>query len=104
VEIMVGDARSHSYVTSENLGVGRLTAEFVDSDPVTKDDRRRLRGHVVDVLSPVADAVAAFGPKLVIGSSGTLEDIGRMVAERREHDVPRSLNQLSFTRDEFMPL
>jgi exopolyphosphatase/guanosine-5'-triphosphate,3'-diphosphate pyrophosphatase len=27
-----------------------------------------------------------------------------MVAERRKHDVPTSLNQLSFTRDEFLPL
>jgi exopolyphosphatase/guanosine-5'-triphosphate,3'-diphosphate pyrophosphatase len=104
VEIMVGDAGGLAYATSENLGVGRLSAEFVDSDPMSKDDRRRLRAHVVDVLSPVADRVATFEPKLAIGSSGTLEDIGRMVAERREHDVPTSLNQLSFTRDEFLPL
>ena len=104
VEIMVGDAGGLAYATSENLGVGRLSAEFVDSDPISKDDRRRLRAHVVDALTPVADAVGRLDPKLVIGSSGTLEDIGRMVAERREHDVPTSLNQLSFTRDEFLPL
>jgi exopolyphosphatase/guanosine-5'-triphosphate,3'-diphosphate pyrophosphatase len=104
VEIMVGDAGGLIYATSENLGVGRLTAEFVDSDPIGKDDRRRLRAHVVDALTPVADEVARYAPKLAIGSSGTLEDIARMVAERREHDVPISLNQLSFTRDEFLPL
>ncbi len=56
------------------------------------------------MLAPVADAVAKFEPKLVIGSSGTLEDIARMVAARRKHDVPVSLNQLSFTRGEFIPL
>ena len=104
VEIMVGDAGGLRWATSENLGVGRLTAEYVSSDPISKDDRRRLRAHIVDVLSPIADQVAAFEPKLFVGSSGTLEDIAHMVAARRKADVPVSLNQLTFDRDEFLPL
>jgi len=104
VEIMVGDAGGLRWATSENLGVGRLTAEYVTTDPIAKDDRRRLRAHIVDVLAPVADQVAAFEPKLFVGSSGTLEDIAHMVAARRKADVPVSLNQLTFDRDEFLPL
>jgi exopolyphosphatase/guanosine-5'-triphosphate,3'-diphosphate pyrophosphatase len=45
-----------------------------------------------------------FEPKMAIGSSGTLEDIAHMVAARREESVPRSLNQLTFAREEFEPL
>ncbi len=104
VEIMVGDAGGLHWATSENLGVGRLTADYVSSDPISKDDRRRLRAHLVDALTPVADAVAAYEPKLFVGSSGTLEDLAHMVAARRATDVPDSLNQLSFGRDEFLPL
>jgi len=104
VEIMVGDAGGLRWATSENLGVGRLTAEFVTTDPISKDDRRRLRAHLVEVLSPIADEVAAFGPKLFVGSSGTLEDLAHMVAARRKADVPLSLNQLVFDREEFLPL
>jgi exopolyphosphatase/guanosine-5'-triphosphate,3'-diphosphate pyrophosphatase len=104
VEIMVGDAGGLRWATSENLGVGRLTAEFVSSDPISKDDRRRLRAHLVDVLTPVASEVAAFSPKLFVGSSGTLGDLAHMVAARREEDVPISLNQLAFRRDELEPL
>ncbi len=104
LEVMVGDAGGLLWATSENLGVGRLTAAFVDSDPVSKDDRRRLRAHLVDVLTPVADRVATFGPKLFVGSSGTLEDLAHMVAARRDADVPVSLNQLTFTRSEFASL
>lgn len=104
VEVMVGDASGLQWATSENLGVGRLTAEFVGSDPMSKEDRRRLRAHLVDVLTPVADRVAAFGPKTFVGSSGTLEDLGHMAAARRKADVPVSLNGLTFTRDEFLPL
>lgn len=104
VEIMVGDAGGLHWATSEYLGVGRLTARFVTSDPVSKDDRRRLRAHLVEVLEPVAAVVARFEPKRFIGSSGTLEDLAHMVAARRKENVPDSLNQLTFTRDEFLPL
>ncbi len=104
VEIMVGDAGGLKWATSENLGVGRLTAAFVTSDPTSKEDRRKMREHIVDVLTPVAKAVAPFAPKLAVGSSGTLEDLAHMVAARRKEDVPISLNQLSFERDEFEAL
>ena len=41
---------------------------------------------------------------MAIGSSGTLEDLAEMVAARRDESVPRSLNQLTFSRDEFEPI
>ncbi len=104
VEIMVGDAGELLWATSENLGVGRLTAEFVASDPISKDDRRRLRAHLIDVLTPVANEVAKLSPKLAVGSSGTLEDLAHMLAARRAQHVPISLNQLSFEREEFEQL
>jgi exopolyphosphatase/guanosine-5'-triphosphate,3'-diphosphate pyrophosphatase len=104
VEIMVGDASGLRWATSVNLGVGRLTAELVDSDPLSKDDRRRLRDRLTEVLAPIAAEVAAFTPKLVVGSSGTLEDLAHMVAARRKEDVPVSLNQLTITREELLPL
>jgi exopolyphosphatase/guanosine-5'-triphosphate,3'-diphosphate pyrophosphatase len=104
VEIMVGDTSGLHWAASERLGVARLTAEYVRSDPISKSDRRRLREHLVDVLGPRAVEVMRFEPKLAIGSSGTLEDIAHMVAARRDESVPRSLNQLTFSREEFEPL
>ncbi len=104
LEVMVGDASGLRWSTSENLGVGRLTAEFVHSDPLSKDDRRRLQAHVTTVLTPAAARVSGFSPRLVVGTSGTLLDIAHMVAARRDTDVPVSLNQLRFTRQEFLAL
>ena len=40
LEAMVGTASELLWATSENLGVARLTAEFVHSDPISKSDRR----------------------------------------------------------------
>jgi exopolyphosphatase/guanosine-5'-triphosphate,3'-diphosphate pyrophosphatase len=104
VEIMVGDAAGMQWAASERLGVARLTNELVESDPLSKADRRRLRDRIANGLEPLAATVAAFEPKLVVGSSGTLEDIAHMCAARRDASVPVSLNQLTFTSDEFMPL
>ncbi len=52
VEIMVGDSTGLQWSASERLGVARLSAQFVNSDPISKGDRRRLREHLVDVLGP----------------------------------------------------
>jgi exopolyphosphatase / guanosine-5'-triphosphate,3'-diphosphate pyrophosphatase len=103
-EIMVGDSTGLTWRTSERLGVARLTAEYVRSDPLSKTDRRRLRQHLVDVLAPIAVDVARFEPKMTIGSSGTLEDLAQMAALRRTGTLPDSLNQLSVSSDEFLAL
>jgi len=104
VEITVGDAAGLRFAASENLGVGTLTAAFVTGDPLDRDDERRLRAHLGDVLGPVADAVRPLAPRLVVGSSGTLHDIARMSAARAKRTLPRSLNQFTFTRDDFVPV
>lgn len=104
LEVMVGAASGLLWATSENLGVARLTADFVHSDPIGKTDRRALRSHLTTALRRIARETAPYEPKLVVGSSGTLEDLAAMVAARRKAQVPVSLNQLTFTRDEFLPL
>jgi exopolyphosphatase/guanosine-5'-triphosphate,3'-diphosphate pyrophosphatase len=104
LEITVGDAGGLRWGTSVHLGVARLTAELIQSDPPAPDDRRRLRQRLTSVLVPVADDVADFAPTMAIGSSGTLCDLARMVAAERDGAVPVSVNQLSFTADEFLPI
>ena len=103
LEIMIGDARGMQWATSLPLGVARLTAEYVQSDPLSKRDRRALRDHVVAELAPAREVAEQFRPRLAVGSSGTLECLAQMVAARRDED-PSSLNQLTITRQELEPL
>lgn len=100
LEIMVGDVGGLAWAASERLGVARLTAEFVRSDPIAEADRRRLRQHIVSVLGPRAIDAGEFEPKMAIGSSGTIEDLGHMIAARRDAKMPRTFHHLSFTRVE----
>jgi exopolyphosphatase/guanosine-5'-triphosphate,3'-diphosphate pyrophosphatase len=101
LEVMIGDARGLQWATSLPLGVARLTAELVHSDPLAKRDRRALRARIAEELAPARDEVVAREPKLAVGSSGTLECLAQMVAARRDEERPTSLNQLTVTRDEF---
>lgn len=100
LEIMIGDIGGLTWAASERLGVARLTAEFVRSDPIDPADRRRLRKHIVGVLGPRAVEVADYEAKMAVGSSGTIEDLGHMIAARRDVKMPRTLHHLSFSRDE----
>lgn len=102
LEVMVGDTRGMQWATSVPLGVARLTAELVHSDPISKRDRRALRERIEEELAPVHDAVAHHAPRMAVGSSGTLESLAQITAARRDEDLPPTLNQLTITRDEFL--
>jgi exopolyphosphatase/guanosine-5'-triphosphate,3'-diphosphate pyrophosphatase len=104
LEVMLGDARSLMWATSVPLGVARLSNDFVHTDPISKRERRAMRSHIEKVLAPVVAEVETFEPKLAVGSSGTLEALAEMVAERRDEDTPATLNQLTIGRDEFLAL
>jgi len=104
LELMVGDRGRLRWAESVKLGVARLSAELVVGDPPSADDLRRLQERVTGVLAPLADAVAGFRPAMAVGSSGTFADLARMVTARRTGTVPRSVNQLSFSRDELLTL
>ncbi len=102
LEVMVGDSRGMQWAASVPLGVARLTAELVHSDPINKRDRRALRDRIEEELTPVRDAVAPYAPRMAVGSSGTFEALAHMTAARRDADVPSTLNQITITRDEFL--
>src|SRR5581483_4252985 len=82
LEVMVGDAGGLLWSRRVKLGVARLTAELVQNDPLPDEDIRRHRKRLASVLAPLARDVADLEPHLVVGTSGTLCDIGRMVAAR----------------------
>jgi exopolyphosphatase/guanosine-5'-triphosphate,3'-diphosphate pyrophosphatase len=102
LEIMVGDRAGLLWSTSLKLGVARLTAELVESDPLSEDDERRLRDRLTALLAPVADIVADLGPKMAVGTSGTFCDLARMVAAARNGGPPVSVNQLCISRPDFL--
>ena len=104
LELSVGDRLGLMYATSLHLGVGRLTAELVRTDPPTKKDRSRLRDRISRSLDEVLEDVLVCGPRILIGTSGTFCALARGAAAMREGVVPSSVNQLTVTEDELAGL
>lgn len=104
LEITVGDAGGVRYATSEPLGVGRLTARFVHSDPIAKRERRELEDHVRSVLEPQCEPIAALAPRCCIVSSGTLSDLATAAHVLAGGSEPDHRNQLTVERDAVLDL
>ena len=98
LEVSVGDAKGLLWSTSLRLGVGRLATTFLVSDPPLDRDLKRLRDHIAVVLSPVADEVRSFSPRMMVGTSGTLLALATAATALRTGEVPASTNQLTVKR------
>lgn len=94
LEVMVGDNAGLRWATSVHLGAARLAAQFVEHDPPTPAELRRIEERVSEVLIPVWEEVQAFGPKLMVGTSGTFLALARMATAAATGAVPQSVNQL----------
>lgn len=95
LEVMIGDSRGLDWAASLKLGVARLTAEHVRSDPMTSGDCRRVTNTVSRAMQRILPEIARRRPRVAVGSSGTLETLIRLAASRRGGTVPASVNQLS---------
>jgi exopolyphosphatase/guanosine-5'-triphosphate,3'-diphosphate pyrophosphatase len=100
LEVMVGDAGGLRWSASLELGVARLTAELVRSDPLSEADRRALAGRIGAWLGPLEGPVAALGPRALVGSGGTLSALARMAAGAR----PRGQGRLAVGRPQLAPV
>ena len=104
LELMVGDRSGLSFAASLRLGVGRLTAELLRSDPPSRQERARLRERVASELSGVVDEIVELKPRMLVGSSGTFAAIARMAAALSEGAIPSAVNQLSVSRSDVAAL
>jgi exopolyphosphatase/guanosine-5'-triphosphate,3'-diphosphate pyrophosphatase len=94
VEIVIGDGAGLRWATSLPLGVGRLTAELVESDPPSRADRAALEERVRDGLAPAVEDVRRREPKMAVGTSGTINDLARLAAAGEDGEIPAGANGL----------
>lgn len=104
VEFIIGDKNQFYFLTSKKIGVARMTASFVDSDPISAKEIKRLEKFYEEQLRDVAQAFATHRAGIMIGSSGTMENIGLMIAKREGKLQNLSVNELEFTSKQFFSL
>lgn len=86
VEFIVADQHRTMLLESRKLGAARMTAQFVKSDPISKDDRRQLLKHYDQLLTPLCKQILSHHPIQAIGTSGTLESIAALCGSAIESD------------------
>lgn len=101
VEFILADQEKFYHLSSKKLGVARMRAKFVNNDPITESEINRLRDYYRDMLTDVAQAFALNRAEMLIGSSGTMENIALMILHRNNKEPNLSVNELEFTAEEF---
>lgn len=101
VEFIVADQEKFYHLSSKKIGVARMTADFIDHDPIDAEEIHRLKSHFEDSLTDVAEAFAMHRSKTLIGSSGTMENIALMIAHRNNSFPDLTINELEFSAGQF---
>ncbi len=101
VEFILADQERFYHLTSKKLGVARMTANYIDHDPISSEEIDKLTNHFKSQLTDVAEAFAMHRSSMLIGSSGTMENIGLMIAHRNNKTPNLTINELEFTAKEF---
>jgi exopolyphosphatase / guanosine-5'-triphosphate,3'-diphosphate pyrophosphatase len=94
VEITLGTATSIQVARSFKIGVIRLTERFVQSDPLSERDERRLSKHILSEIGRYCDQITAIGFDRVIGTSGTILSLGTVAATAARGGAPPELRNL----------
>lgn len=104
VEYIIADKSKFYHLSSKKMGVARMTGMFVDHDPITEMEIQKLTEYYRKNLSDVAQSFASHRSSLLIGSSGTMENIALMIAYRKNQSPNMTVNELEFTASEFFEL
>ena len=94
VEVTLGTATHLTLGRSFKTGVIRLTERFVQSDPLSSGNERRLIKHLNRDMGAYLDQIAARGFGRVIGTSGTILSLGVM-ASSDENGTVEDLRNLT---------
>ena len=94
VEITLGNATAIQAARSFKIGVIRLTERFVQSDPLSGRDERKLSKHIVSEIGRHCDQITAIGFDRVIGTSGTILSLGAVAATAARGVPPAELRNL----------
>lgn len=101
VEFILANDKEFFFTRSKKIGVSRMRDTFRPQDPIRSDDIARLKAHYEHELQEISEAMSQQKVDTMVGSSGTMQTIGTMIARRKEQLVDVTLNELTFTSKEF---
>lgn len=101
VELIIGNNHERFFSTSKKIGAARMAAQFVKHDPITDEEIGQLRDYFERALDAVFQKMDQYNIKMMVGSSGTMENIARIIANRQSITASVTLNELTYSREEY---
>jgi exopolyphosphatase/guanosine-5'-triphosphate,3'-diphosphate pyrophosphatase len=100
LELAVGDTHDVFYESTLALGVARLHAQIVKSDPMAPAEAAEIRERVRTLLAPTLRRIAIQAPLACVATGGTARALGWLVTGLRGLRPARTVNQLEIPLDE----
>jgi exopolyphosphatase/guanosine-5'-triphosphate,3'-diphosphate pyrophosphatase len=94
VEITLGSGREVEFARSFKIGVIRLTERFVDSDPISSRDERKMSEFIGEQVDRYIEHIVENGFDRVIGTSGTILSLGIVATAMDRGTVPQEVRNL----------
>jgi exopolyphosphatase / guanosine-5'-triphosphate,3'-diphosphate pyrophosphatase len=94
VEITLGGKSDVEFARSFKIGVIRLTERFVDSDPISSHDERKMTKFIREQVDRYLEHIVERGFDRVIGTSGTILSLGTVATAVDRGSVPQEVRNL----------
>lgn len=94
VEVTLGSGREVKFARSFKMGVIRLTERFVNSDPITRRDERKMVKFISEQVDRYIGHVVKEGFDRIIGTSGTILSLGAVATALDGGGVPEEVRNL----------
>ncbi len=102
VEFILMNDQHFFHLMSKKIGVSRMTDFFKPSDPISKNDVQALEAHYRSELVSLEKVLKKYPTSIMVGSSGTMQAIGLMIAVQKGFSQDINLNEFTYTRSDFM--
>ena len=104
VEFIIAGKEHVHLLESRKIGVARMLERFVTTDPLSAYELKLLGQFCAAEMYVAVEKARSLGVTRAIASSGTAQNIARMIRAGRDADGLEALNQSGFTRQEFEKL
>jgi len=99
-EFLVGKSRKILLDNSLKLGAIRLTERFFRNGTYDGSSIKKCRKYISGTLAPVIREIKKQKFEVIVGTSGTIQNIARIIHSAHEDESPEDLNNVTFTRDQ----
>lgn len=104
VEFVLVNQKGLQLLESRKIGVARMCERFVASEPIASHDIKMLEQYFTAEMVTAVEKASQLKVTRAIASSGTAQNIARMIQSMKGSQSETSLNNSTFTRTEFQEL